>query len=113
MTVREWIEQRPAQAPASLTRQVLSLLGSNADVEEARTGEACLAAAARALEVLVEEKRFARDHAAELLAIDALTTYAFEHASARGDARHLAGLSEEKRNRLTRDNAIQLFGLDL
>ena len=26
---------------------------------------------------------------------------------------HLAGLSEEKRNRLTRDNAIQLFGLDL
>jgi hypothetical protein len=27
--------------------------------------------------------------------------------------RHLKGLSEEKRRRLTRDNAIQLFNLDL
>jgi hypothetical protein len=95
VTVREWIEQRPAQAPSSLTQQVLSLLGPDADAEEGRTAGACLAAAARALEALVEEKHFARDHAAELLAIDALTTYAFEHASARGDAHQLAGLSEQ------------------
>lgn len=94
MTVRDWIEQRPAQPPASLMQQVLSMLGTDADAEESRTAETCLAAAARALEALVEERRFTRDHAAELLAIDALTTYAFEHASSRGDARRLAALSE-------------------
>jgi hypothetical protein len=95
VTVRDWIEQRPAQPPASLTQQVLSMLGPEADAEESRTAEACLSAAVRALEALVEEKRFARDYAAELLAIDALTTYAFEHASARDDARRLAALSEQ------------------
>jgi hypothetical protein len=95
VTVREWIEQRPAQPPASLTRQVLSMLGAEADAEESRTAEACLSAAARALDALVEEKRFARDHAAELLAIDALATYAFEHASLRGDPRQLAAFSEQ------------------
>lgn len=95
MTVREWIEQRAAQPPASLTRQVIAMLGTDAGAEESRTAEACLSAAVRALEALVEERRFARDDAAELLAIDALTTYAFEHASERGDARTLAALSEK------------------
>ena len=94
MTVRQWIERRAAQPPPSLTQQVISLLGEDAEADESRTAAVCLNAAGRALESLIEERRFTRDHAAELLAIDALTTYAFEHASAHGDARDLASLSE-------------------
>jgi hypothetical protein len=94
VTVREWIELRPAQAPPSLTELVITLLGADADADEARAAEVCLSAASRALDALVESKRFAREHAGELLAIDALTTYAFEHASARGDARMLGALSQ-------------------
>ena len=59
-----------------------------------RAADVCLSAAGRALESLLEEKRFAREHAADLLAIDALTTYAYEHASARGSPGELAALSE-------------------
>jgi hypothetical protein len=70
-------------APASLIGQVLEILGRDAEEDEARTAEVCVTAAARALEEMVEARRFAREHAPELLAIDALTTYAFEHASSR------------------------------
>jgi hypothetical protein len=62
-------------------RQVLSLLGTDADADASETGEICLAAAARSLDSLLSENRFARESALELLAVDALTTYAFEHAS--------------------------------
>jgi hypothetical protein len=40
-----------------------------------------LTAASRALDSLLSAGRFARDSALELLVIDALTTYAYEHAS--------------------------------
>lgn len=95
MTVREWIERRPTQGPASLTQQVIAMLGADAGADESRAAEVCLSAASRALESLLEERRFAREHAADLLAIDALTTYAFEHASTRRDAGELAVLSEQ------------------
>jgi hypothetical protein len=81
VTVREWLEGRTPAAPATLTRQIVALLGSDADVDESRTAEVCLEAATRALEGLLSDGRFARESAVELLAIDALTTYAYEHAS--------------------------------
>lgn len=62
-------------------QQMLRLLGAAAEEPEARTSDACLSAASRALEGLLAGHRFAREDAAELLAIDALTTYAFEYAS--------------------------------
>lgn len=64
-----------------LARQILAVLGRDADADEARTAEVCLEAAARALDGLLSENRFARESALDLLAIDALTTYAYEHAS--------------------------------
>jgi hypothetical protein len=95
VTVREWIERRTPAAPSTLTRQVLVLLGSDADADEARAADVCLEAAARALEGLLSENRFARESAVELLAIDALTTYAYEHASLTpGSATRLAALTE-------------------
>ena len=81
VTVREWIASRTSDAPAALTRQMLAALGADADASEARTAEICLAAAARSLDAILSEQKFGREHALELLAIDGLTTVAFEHAS--------------------------------
>jgi hypothetical protein len=80
VTVKDWIASRKPPAPPALLQQMLVLLGPDADQPEGRTSEVCLGAAARGLETVLVEKRFAREHAAELLAVDALTTYAFEHA---------------------------------
>ena len=81
MTVREWIVRRTPAPPASLTERLLTVLGPDADSAESQTAEICLAAAARSLDALLSAGRFARDSALELLVIDALTTYAYEHAS--------------------------------
>lgn len=62
-------------------QQILRLLGDAANQRAERTSNICLETAARSLEDLLSDRRFARDNATELLAIDALTTYAFEHAS--------------------------------
>lgn len=95
MTVRDWIARRAPPPPPALTEQVLALLGADADASESRAGELCLAAATRSLDALLSENRFGRDSALELLAIDALTTYAFEHASLSMDREHeLASLTE-------------------
>lgn len=81
MNVREWIESRQPPAPDTLTQQILVVLGDDADAAESLASEVCLQAAARALDALLCEGRFARESALRLLAIDALATYAFEHAS--------------------------------
>jgi hypothetical protein len=80
-TIRDWITSRMMQAPAALRQQILAALGSDADAPVSRTATVCLASAARALDALLSDNRFGRDNARELLAIDALTTLAFEYAS--------------------------------
>ena len=95
MTVREWIARRSPPPPATLTQHVFAVLGRDADADEARTADICLDAAARALDGLLSENRFERESALDLLAIDALTTYAYEHASeARDSERTLQALAE-------------------
>jgi hypothetical protein len=81
VTVRDWILRRAPQPPMELRERVLAALGSDADADQSHTATLCLAAAERALKALIVEGRFARENAPDLLAIDALTTYAFEHAS--------------------------------
>ena len=81
MTVREWVEQRTSRPPAALERRMFEMLGDDVSGDAAKAAELCLAAAERALRDLVEAERFGRDSALDLLAIDALTTYAYEHAS--------------------------------
>lgn len=83
MTVREWVESRSTVAPASLTQRMLTALGSMADEDESAVPDASIRAAARALEGLVADARYGRESALDLLAIDALTTQAFEYASER------------------------------
>ena len=96
LTIRAWITSRTTPAPEELTQEILAALGSNADAPESRTAELCLASAARALDALLSENRFGRDHARELLAIDALTTLAFEYASQTAESREeLAALAKQ------------------
>jgi len=83
VTVRDWIVSRTPETLPALTRRILDALGDDARASENRVGELCLAAAARSLDTLVSEGRFDRGHALDLLAIDALTTFAYEHASER------------------------------
>lgn len=82
MTVAEWIASRAPDAPAALRLGVLAALGTDANAEDAQTTEVCLHAAARALRAIIEARRFDRPGALDLLVVDALTTYAYEHASA-------------------------------
>lgn len=84
MTVREWIVTRSAAVPTELTTSILELLGPDADAPDSRTAELCIAAATRSLSDLLARERYGRDSALPLLAIDALTTFAFEHASESG-----------------------------
>ena len=101
MTIRDWITSRMPEAPRALRDQMIASLGRDADAPASRTAELCLAAAGRALDALLSEGRFARENARELLAIDALTTLAFEYASQTpGREAELAALAERGVNTL-------------
>jgi hypothetical protein len=90
VTVRDWITGRAAGVPAELTTRILALLRADADKDAVAAGQLCMAAATRSLDELLAAGRYGRDSALDLLAIDALTTYAFEHAceSGKPDAVH-------------------------
>jgi hypothetical protein len=96
VTVGGWIVSRTPEAPPALTTRVLEILDRDAALPASGTPERCLAAAAKALNALLTEERFGRSDARTLLAIDALTTYAFEYASQNwNDADHLAMQARE------------------
>jgi len=99
VTVREWIARQAVSAPTALRDRMLAIVGSDGARDSATAAETCIAAAERAFERLLQDRRFGRDSALELLAIDALTTYAFQHAAQ--DARHtdLDGLVESSLTR--------------
>lgn len=86
MTVRDWIARRSPPAPGTLRQAVSAALGRDADADEVRTADVCLAAAARLLEQILADQRFGRESALDLLTADALTTYAYEYAAATADA---------------------------
>lgn len=81
MTVRQWVTEHVHEAPRSLVDGMLAALGTDAEQPAGRTHAVCLSAAARALDALVERRAFAREHALDLLVIDALATLAYEHAA--------------------------------
>jgi hypothetical protein len=95
VTVGDWIRGRTERSPAALTREILVALGADSEAPAARTAELCLAAAQRSLAALIDAGRFAREYALELLAIDALTTFAFDHASESGAGERLGALAKE------------------
>jgi len=80
MTVGEWVRANTPGAPPVLVERMVDALGADVNDPESRAGGICLAAAARSLEALLNANRFGRESALDLLAVDALTTLAFEHA---------------------------------
>lgn len=98
MNVRDWIleQSAPPKTPAALTERMLAFLGDDARRDAAEAADACLSAAARALQELLDAGRFGRDSALDLLAVDGLTTFAFAHASQRArDDRELLQFSDD------------------
>ena len=76
MTVSDWLDAREPAPPPRLRERLAALL--SAHVDGAVTPEALLRASAAVLAHLVQDGDTARASALELLAADALATYAFE-----------------------------------
>ena len=82
MTVAEWISGQAPPPPDVLLARVLALVGRNGEGPAEATPQVCLTAAASHLASIIGQQRYGRESALDLLAVDALVTYAFEYASA-------------------------------
>ena len=82
MTLREWIAAREPAPPPALAARLQDLLAERAGSGAAAAPEACLEAAEVLLATLLGAGCTSRETALDLLAADALVTYAFEAAAA-------------------------------
>ncbi len=79
-----WLASRTPAPPASLAARIGALYGADAgDAGVPVSAERCVDAAARAVGALLADGATSRASALDLLAADALATYAFELASDR------------------------------
>lgn len=83
MTVREWLAERRPAPPIALRARIEAVLGAAAEESAAGTTEICLRAAERVVTELLRGDCASRESALDLLAADALVTYAFEAAAGR------------------------------
>ncbi len=81
MTVAEWLDSREPSPPSRLAERLRSVLGDRGTLATA-LNPACLAQAGIALLRAIEERECNdRSDALDLLAADALVSYAFEAAA--------------------------------
>lgn len=80
-TVGGWLAGRTPPPPELLRTRIMVALGDARDRDVADTERVCLDAAERVLERLLEAGGADRRDAADLLAADALVTYALEFAA--------------------------------
>ena len=99
MTIGAWLRERAA-APPPLTTRIVEILGDRLDDPADRAADVLLGCADRLLGELVARPSPGRDTALDLLAVDALVTYAFEAASA--DPARLSAQSTAAMRRLAR-----------
>lgn len=81
MNLRSWLVSRRPAPPAPLVARMVDALGGDDRARSASVTEGCLDAATRLLEPLLRQERAGRESALDLLAADALVTYAFEAAT--------------------------------
>lgn len=81
MTIGEWLRAREPRPPVELMAALEGALGPALNEDAANATATFLAAAERMLRTLVASGETGRPIAADLLAIDALTTYAVEAAT--------------------------------
>ena len=86
MTVRAWLRDRVPPAPPHLFARVDQALGGRGDRPVAEAPEQCVDAAEELLRELLARPTAGRDSALDLLAVDALMTYAFEAAASDPDS---------------------------
>ena len=82
MTLGEWLAAREPAPPPALAARLRDLLAEHAGRGAAAAPEACLAAGETLLSTLLGAGCTSRETALDLLAADALVTYAFEAAAA-------------------------------
>jgi uncharacterized membrane protein len=97
MTIGEWLATRTPAPPPALMSRVRDILGDATSDDARFATDRCLDAAERMVAGLLHDGRTGRESAADLLAADALVTYAFEAASA-----DPAGLVERARATMVR-----------
>jgi hypothetical protein len=81
MTIGEWLATRTPAPPPQLMHRVRDALGRTADDDARFAADRCVDAAERVVGQLLRAGRTGRESAADLLAADALVTYAFEAAA--------------------------------
>lgn len=80
-TVGAWMAQLHPAPPAALHARLCDLVSSSASRPVAEVAEACLEAGERLLDDLLTSGTTSRATALDLLAVDALVTYAFQAAA--------------------------------
>ena len=83
MTLAEWLDARQPAPPPALRARIETALGSQLHVAGIDTAEPLLEAAEQLVRALLDDGATSRDSALDLLAADALVTYAFEALSER------------------------------
>lgn len=98
MTLRAWLRAGEPTAPEALAARI-DALAAPFDAQPGDVADRCLASAEAGLRRLLREGAPTRDSALDLLAIDALVTYAFEAAS--HEPERLPALSRDSMRRLS------------
>jgi hypothetical protein len=80
-TVRDWLASREPAPPAALRSRIEAALVADLARDADELPDACLAAGERLVGALLRSNSTSRESALDLLAADALVTYAFEAAS--------------------------------
>ena len=80
MTVNEWIGERTPRPPDALRERILQRLDADGAAEATSARAVCASAAIRTITEVISGSTGARDSAIDLLAADALITYAIEAA---------------------------------
>lgn len=80
-TVGGWIATVDPRPPAALARRLEALLAPHAARPAAEVSDACLEAGETILDALLTSGSTSRETALDLLAVDALVTYAFQAAA--------------------------------
>jgi hypothetical protein len=83
MTLSAWLDARRPAPPARLRARIDAALGRALESDATNAAATCLSAGERLAHGLLRENATSRDSALDLLAADALVTYAFEAASER------------------------------
>ena len=83
MSLSRWLDARQPLPPPALRARIDAALGDSLDASEDAAMEACLSAGERVVASLLRANATTRESAIDLLAADALVTYAFEAASDR------------------------------